>query len=67
MIPWNFEWVWDIGHYIFFGLFYAAVTVIVLGLVLAVYMTMKNLKRPVGAAHEPAEAEPTEAAPAEST
>jgi hypothetical protein len=67
MIPWNFEWAWDIGHYIFFGLFYAAVAAIFVGLIVAVFMTVKHLKHPAGGAHEAAaEAEPTEPAPAES-
>ncbi len=67
MIPWNFEWHWDIGHFIFFGLFYAALAGILLGLVLAAFMTIKHLKRPSAGGHEAAPpAEPTEAAPAES-
>jgi hypothetical protein len=68
MIPWNFEWVWDIGHYIFFGLFYAAVAVIVIGLILASFMTIKNLSVSADAGHgepEPGEGpEEGEAEPA---
>lgn len=71
MIPWNFEWAWDIGHYIFFGLFYAAVGLIFLGLIVAAFMTVKNLSVPHHAEHGEAEgsegteeAEATEAKPA---
>jgi len=65
MIPWNFEWVWDIGHYIFFGLFYAAVGVIFLGLMVAAFMTVKHLNAPAHEGHGPGEegAEAAEDAP----
>ena len=28
MLPFSFEWHWDLGHYIFFGAFYGVVTVL---------------------------------------
>ena len=43
MLPIVFEWHWDIGHFVFMGLFYAALTVIGLGLVGAFRSTMKDL------------------------
>jgi len=67
MIPWNFEWVWDIGHYIFFGLFYAAVGVIFLGLILAAFMTVKHLTVPADAGHGPSGEEPEAAEEAPAT
>ncbi|MBU0514859.1 MAG: hypothetical protein KJ621_08810 [Proteobacteria bacterium] len=62
MIPWNFEWAWDIGHYIFFGLFYACVGGIVLGLGVAAFMTVKNLRVPGDAGHGRPEADQPEGA-----
>jgi hypothetical protein len=43
MLPFAFEWAWNIDHGIFFGLFYLALTVIGLGLVGALAMTFYDL------------------------
>ena len=51
MIPWNFEWAWDIGHFIFFGLFYACLAAIVLGLTAGAFMTLKDLKKTGDSGH----------------
>jgi len=46
MLPFNFEWQWDVGHFIFFGLFYLALTVIGTSLFIASIRTLKDLKNP---------------------
>jgi hypothetical protein len=43
MLPIVFEWHWDMGHIIFMGLFYAALTVIGLGLIYCLMTTVKDL------------------------
>ncbi len=43
MLPFCFEWQWDVGHVIFFGLFYTALGVISLGLGAALFMTFRQL------------------------
>jgi len=43
MFPFAFEWHWDIGHFIFFGLFYGALTVIGLTLAGVFFKTGKDL------------------------
>jgi hypothetical protein len=43
MLPIVFEWHWDVGHFVFMGLFYAALTVIGAGLAVAFMSTMKDL------------------------
>lgn len=42
MLPFAYEWHWDIGHIIFFGLFYLALTVISLGVLYVVGSTLKD-------------------------
>ncbi len=42
MLPFAFEWHWDIGHFIFFGLFYLALTVISLGVLYVVGSALKD-------------------------
>ncbi|MCA1786704.1 MAG: hypothetical protein LC657_12065 [Desulfobacteraceae bacterium] len=32
MFPFNFEWVWDIGHYLFFGGFWYAIGILGAGM-----------------------------------
>ncbi len=39
MLPFIFEWHWDLGHFVFMGLFYAALGVIGVGLAYVVLMT----------------------------
>jgi hypothetical protein len=46
MFPFSFEWHWDLGHIIFFGLFYTALTVIGCSLLIGVFMTLKKLNDP---------------------
>jgi len=43
MLPFAYEWHWDPGHIIFFGLFYLALTVIGLGVTVAVLLTFWNV------------------------
>ena len=43
MFPFSFEWHWDIGHMVFFGVFYAALTVIGITLVATIFKTGKDL------------------------
>jgi hypothetical protein len=43
MLPFVFEWRWDIGHGVFMGLFFLALTVIALGVVGALAMTFYDL------------------------
>ena len=46
MLPFCFEWHWDIGHLVFFGLFYAALAVMGASLLVAFLYTMKALLSP---------------------
>ncbi len=45
MLPFVFEWHWDWGHVIFFGLFYGAVSTIGLGLLIVAGKTAWDLFR----------------------
>ncbi len=45
MSPLSWEWQWEIGHYIFFGLFYAALGMVGLGLGLVALKTTLNILR----------------------
>lgn len=60
MVPFAFEWHWDLGHMVFFGLFYGALTVIGLGLAATFLKTVKDLWS--GHAHVPHDDEEDEAA-----
>jgi hypothetical protein len=46
MLPIIFEWAWDIGHYIFFGLFYLALATILSGLMYVFIKTLVDLSKP---------------------
>ncbi|KIX14848.1 hypothetical protein [Dethiosulfatarculus sandiegensis] len=52
MLPFAFEWHWDIGHIIFFGLFYSALGVITCGLVYAFVSNLKELYKGGGHGHD---------------
>lgn len=43
MLPIVFEWHWDVGHFVFMGLFYTALAIIGGGLALAFKATMQDL------------------------
>ena len=45
MLPFLFEWHWDIGHLIFFGAFYGVLTAIGLGLGYAFIKTFIQMMR----------------------
>jgi len=45
MLPFVFEWHWDIGHIIFFGLFYGALSAIGLGLTIVAGKTVWDIVR----------------------
>lgn len=45
MFPGIFEWVWDAGHLIFFGIFWMVIAALILGIVLAISKTLAELKR----------------------
>ena len=49
MLPFIFEWHWTIDRILFMGLLYFALTLIGLGLVIAFWVTLRNLKG--GGAH----------------
>lgn len=42
MLPFIFEWQWDLGHIIFFGLFFAALITIVFTLARTFFVTMAD-------------------------
>ncbi|MGD8561257.1 MAG: hypothetical protein PVG03_01925 [Desulfarculaceae bacterium] len=42
MLPFIFEWQWDLGHIIFFGLFFAALTIVVFTLARTFFVTMAD-------------------------
>jgi hypothetical protein len=60
MFPFAFEWHWEIGRLIFMGLLYAVLTVIGVGLVTAVLMTLRDfwLGESHHEAHQETAAEP---------
>lgn len=67
MLPFAFEWHWDIGHFIFMGLFYLALLVLVVGLNYAMLASMKDIAIGKSYSHDhghgdEAEAEGAEAA-----
>ncbi len=43
MLPFAFEWHWDIGHIIFFGLFYGVISVVFGTLTLTILKTILDL------------------------
>jgi hypothetical protein len=43
MLPFVFEWQWDVGHFLFMGLFYLALGVISIGLSTAFVSTLMDL------------------------
>lgn len=43
MLPFIFEWQWDVGHFLFMGLFYLALGVISMGLATAFVSTLMDL------------------------
>ena len=43
MLPFAFEWHWDIGHFIFMGLFYLALTVVFSALGYCIVTTIKDM------------------------
>ena len=46
MLPFAFEWHWDLGHVVFFGLFYSALIVIAFNVVQALFFTFADLYFP---------------------
>jgi hypothetical protein len=44
MLPFAYEWHWDLGHFIFFGLFYGVLTVNATTLAVAGYRALKNAR-----------------------
>lgn len=46
MFPFVFEWHWDLGHFIFFGLWYGVLTVLGIGMMLVSGKTAKELMSP---------------------
>jgi hypothetical protein len=59
MLPFCFEWHWDVGHVIFFGLFYMALTVISLGLAYCFGKTFYDLYTGAELHHEEEDEGPT--------
>jgi len=51
MLPFVYEWAWDIGHIIFFGLFYSVLSVVMGTLTLTIIKTILDLW--AGNIHEP--------------
>ena len=43
MVPFVYEWHWDIGHIVFMGLFYTALGIVVMGLMYCIAMTFKDM------------------------
>jgi hypothetical protein len=43
MLPFAFEWHWDIGHFIFMGLFYLALSVVFGTLGYCIFSTIKDM------------------------
>lgn len=43
MLPFVFEWRWDLGHFIFMGLFYTALTTLAMAVGYAFFQTMLDL------------------------
>ncbi|MBU2647918.1 hypothetical protein KKI24_24640 [bacterium] len=45
MFPGVFEWVWDIGHLVFMGIFWLVITVLISGLVVAISRSISAANR----------------------
>lgn len=45
MFPGIFEWVWDPGHLIFFGIFWLVIATFLFGIGIVLYRTVTDLKR----------------------
>jgi len=45
MFPGSFEWVWDMGHLIFMGLFWLVIAVLLSGITIVLVKTAGDLKR----------------------
>ncbi len=45
MFPFSFEWAWDMGHFVFFGAMWYAVSIIGLGMT---YCVLKSIVDTVG-------------------
>lgn len=43
MFPFAFEWRWDLGHLIFFGLFYLALGTLIMSLAYTFFVTLLDL------------------------
>ncbi|MBF0201278.1 MAG: hypothetical protein HQK66_08185 [Desulfamplus sp.] len=51
MFPFCFEWVWDVGHYLFFGAMWYAVIIISLGMTYCVGKSLVDTLNGKGAGH----------------
>ena len=51
MFPFNFEWIWDLGHMVFMGGLWYALTIIGLGVTYCVIKTVNDTAEGEGDAH----------------
>ncbi|MCG8472267.1 MAG: hypothetical protein MI742_10460 [Desulfobacterales bacterium] len=51
MFPFVWEWVWDVGHYIFFGGMWYALIIISVGMSWCIYKALKDTKEGKGGHH----------------
>ena len=51
MFPFNFEWIWDLGHMVFMGGLWYALTIIGLGVTYCVIKAVKDTLEGEGDAH----------------
>ncbi|MBU0995868.1 MAG: hypothetical protein KJ737_25515 [Proteobacteria bacterium] len=51
MFPFSFEWVWDMGHYVFLGGMWYAIGIISLGLTYCIGKTILDMVSGKGGGH----------------
>lgn len=52
MFPFVWEWVWDAGHYMFFGGMWYVLIILSVGLNWCIYKALKDTKEGKGGGHD---------------
>ena len=51
MFPFSFEWVWDMGHMVFFGGFWYAISILSAGMTFCIVKAVLDTMNDSGEAH----------------
>ncbi len=51
MFPFSFEWVWDAGHYLFFGGMWYTIIILTLGMTFCIVKTIVDTVSGKGSGH----------------